>query len=466
MAANPMVISRENGAATLDALAEQKAAKLVSAAKAPAPVVQQRNEELHASTSTKRPDPVATEALYGIAGEFVRMTEPRTEADPAALLIQFLVAFGALVGRGPHFRVEGDEHHSNLFALLVGNTAKGRKGTSWGRVREVFARILGKEDAPGWKPHVSGLSTGEGIKYHVRNARDGTKTTKNGETVVEVLDEGISDKRLLVVESEFASVLRVVQRQGSTLSATIREAWDSGNLRTLTKNDPVEATGAHIAVIGHITSDELRAELTATDSANGFANRFLFVAVQRSKLLPRGGGAPDEVSLTAFAERLAEIVATARTRDRITMTDDAWKAWDKVYPELSAGGDGLHGAVTARAEAQVIRLALVYCLLDSAEAISPAHLLAALAVWNYCNETARFIFGSSLGDRIADEALRRLRAAGNDGLTRDDLRNAFQRHVPSERIGIALEMLKERGKVACERVSTGGRPSEVWRATN
>ena len=32
-----------------------------------------------------------------------------------------------------------------------------------------------------------------------------------------------------------------------------------------------------------------RAELTATDSANGFANRFLLMCVKRSKLLPVGG---------------------------------------------------------------------------------------------------------------------------------------------------------------------------------
>ena len=208
------------------------------------------------------------------------MVEPNTEADPAAILVQFLVAFGALVGRGPHFRVEGDEHHANLNLLLVGATAKGRKGTALGRVRAVYERI------PHWKPHVSGLSSGEGLKYNVRDAREETKENKHGEMVTEITDEGVTDKRLLVVESEFASALRAAQRQGSTLSPTMREAWDSGNLRTLTKHDPVTATGAHICIIGHITADELRAELTATDTANGFANRFLFVAVRRSKMLP------------------------------------------------------------------------------------------------------------------------------------------------------------------------------------
>ena len=215
---------------------------------------------------------------------------------------------------GPHYRVEGDEHHANLYVLLVGATAKGRKGTSWGRVREVFQRI------PDWKPHVSGLSSGEGVKYHVRDAREETKRNKNGELIMEIVDEGVTDKRLFVVESEFASVLRAAQRQGNTLSATIREGWDSGNLRSLTKNDPITATGAHICIVGHVTDDELRAELTATDTANGFANRFLFAGAKRSKLLPHGGDRADEGEAQAFADRLRERAATARTRRRVTMT--------------------------------------------------------------------------------------------------------------------------------------------------
>lgn len=398
-------------------------------------------------------------ALHGIAGEFVRAVEPNTEADPAAILLQFLVAFGALVGRGPHFRVEGDQHHANLFALLVGATAKGRKGTSWGRVREALELVAE------WKPHVSGLSSGEGLKWAVRDAREETKRSKNGEIVTEIVDEGVTDKRLLVIESEFASALRAVQRQGNTLSATVREAWDTGNLRTLTKNDPITATGAHICIVGHVTADELRAELTATDSANGFANRFLFVAVRRSKLLPFGGARADEAELRAFAGRLAELVGLARSRGRLAMSGEARRIWATVYPALSAGGDGLHGAVTARAEAQCIRLALVYALLDGAAEIDAPHLMAALAVWQYCDATARHVFGASLGDRIADEIMRRLRAAGDVGMTRTDIRDAFGRHQSVERIGAALELLRRKGSAQCATEQTGGRPVEVWRAT-
>src|SRR5688572_17522202 len=110
------------------------------------------------------PEPLVPSAFHGLAGEIVKALEPHTEADGSAILLQLLVAFGAIVGHGPHVRVEGDEHHANLFGLLVGATAKARKGTSWGRVKEICSRV---ESCPNIR---TGLSSGEGLIFHVRDA--------------------------------------------------------------------------------------------------------------------------------------------------------------------------------------------------------------------------------------------------------------------------------------------------------
>ena len=406
------------------------------------------------------PKPLAGPAFHGLAGEIVHAIENDTEADPAALLLQVLAAFGSMVGRGPHWRVEGVEHHGNLFVLLVGDTSKGRKGTSWGRVANVFNHIDDKAR------EVSGLSSGEGLKWAVRDEITSTRYNKEKETTEEVIeDPGVSDKRLLVQEGEFAQVLRACVRNGNTLSATIRSTWDSGNLSTLTKNDTVTATGAHIAIIGHITADELRAELTATDSANGFANRFLFVCVRRSRVLPFGGAEADAARMGGFAHHLERAAAQARDQGAVPMTASARAIWEHVYESLSDGRPGLLGAVTGRAEAQCVRLALLYALLDESNEIDEPHLLAALAVWDYCFASARFIFGDALGDRVADDILRAVRGAGEDGMSRTDIRNLFQKHQSAERIGAALELLASRGLVWRESVNTGGRPAELWRSS-
>lgn len=396
-------------------------------------------------------------ALHGLAGEIVRTIEPHSESDPTAILAQVLLAFGLHVGRGPHVAVEGDQHHANLFLLLVGDTSKGRKGTSWSRVRQLFERLKG------WIPPVSGLSSGEGLKWHVRDPAQDVSGNASG-------DAGAADKRLLVVESEFAQVLRAIARNGNTLSSAVREAWDTGSLRSLTKNDPIVATNAHIGIIGHITVTELRSELTATDRGNGFANRFLFACVRRSKFLPFGGGVLDEEVLSGLVRRLESAVERARLHlGAVLMTDAARVAWQNVYPVLTEGHGGLLGAVTGRAEAQCLRLALIYALLDEKTEIDEPHLFAAIAFWEYCEQSAKFIFGSAIGNPAADQILCALKAAGPNGLSRTDIRDLFKRHMRADQISAALKLLAERGIVQVETRPTDGRPVEIWRgavATN
>lgn len=425
----------------------------------------------HTSDADPRqwPDALPQEAYQGLIGDIVRAVEPQTESDPAAVLLQVLVAFGALVGRGPHIRVEGDEHHLNLFALLAGNTSKARKGTSWSRVREIFSQIRPTKenfaDYAYWPRTVNGLSSGEGLKYNVRDARTEMKRTK-GENDEVLADAGVEDKRVLVVESEFAQVLRQAARAGNTLSATIRAAWDTGDLMTLTKNDPVVATGAHISIIGHITIDELRADLTATDSANGFANRFLMMCVKRSKLLAFGGAPLSQETLSALVTRIRRATEHARLQRAVAMTNAARQVWERVYPRLSEGSEGLLGAVTARAEAQCIRLALAYALADEAREIDSPHLFAALAVWERCEASARFVFGGALGDRVADEILRSLRAVGAAGMTRTAINDLFRGHESTDRIGAALQLLRERQLATSYQRSGAGRPAEIWSAVS
>ncbi|HLQ12537.1 MAG TPA: hypothetical protein VK130_04730 [Steroidobacteraceae bacterium] len=416
------------------------------------------------------PKDLADEAYQGLVGKIVAAIEPETESDPAALVLQFLAAFGAMVGRGPHVRVEGDEHHSNLDVLIVGATSKARKGTSWGRILQLLKRLSGNSVNPqpgGWPTVVDGLSSGEGLKYAVRDARYEMPVGKKAECNEEVMvDAGVPDKRLLVVEAEFSQVLRQGARAGNTLSATIRSAWDGSTLMSITKNDPVRATGAHIAIIGHITVDELRAELTATDSANGFANRFIMMCVKRSKPLPFGGAPLTEEVLADLEGDLRDAVAHARRQASVKMTEAAREIWQRNYAVLSEGHTGLLGAVTARAEAQCLRLALIYALADCATAIDAPHLKAAIAVWERAEESARFIFGSALGDRVADEILRAVRSAGTAGMTRTAISTLFNRNEKTECIGTALQRLSDQRLIERKHDQhQGGRPPEIWMAT-
>ena len=119
------------------------------------------------------------------------------------------------------------------------------------------------------------------------------------------------DKRLLVVETELVSAFKVAARDGNTLSPVIRQAWETGTLRTLTRNNPLTATDAHISIIGHIPAEELLRHLTSTEIANGFANRFLWFTVRRSRLLPDGGNF-DPAIRAGFVQRVRAAISSAR----------------------------------------------------------------------------------------------------------------------------------------------------------
>lgn len=414
----------------------------------------------------KVPDPrrpiLAEEAYHGPAGEAVRRIEPNTESDPAGLLVTLLAEVGNAVGRGAHFVVEDDEHYLKISPVLVGETGKARKGTGKKRID----RLMRSADEE-WHDEctVTGLSSGEGLIYRLRDP-----VVVDTDEGVEVKDPGAGDKRLLVEEPEFASFLVVARREGNTVSMVLRNAWDNRPLETLTKNSPMRATGTHVTVVGHITETELVRHLTEEKLGAGIGNRFMFVCVGRSKVLPHGGSPdafPDEL-----LRRLREAVEFGKRPREVRLSEEVEadhglstkELWEEVYPDLSAGKPGLFGAVVARAEAHVRRIATIYAVLDLSEEVRVAHLLAALAVWQYSEASAHRIFRDRTGDALADEILEAFKDAGEAGVTRNEIYELFGRNQRRNRIGAVLRDLEAHGRASKQkdRREGPGRPTERW----
>ena len=395
-------------------------------------------------------------AFHGLAGEIVRAIEPETESDSAALLLQFLVAFGCVVGRGPHTMVEATEHHLNLFLVLVGLSSKGRKGTSWGWIQKLFEAAAGVFPLP---REINGLSSGEGLINAVRDANPTQLATRSGRQFGQPEtqpDFGVSDKRLLVVEGEFSGLLCVMRREGNSLSAIIRSAWDGGALNLVVKNNPLRATKPHISIIGHITLEELRSRWPEVEAFNGFANRFLWGCVKRSKLLPEGGR---QLNLAVLQARLGDRINFADSVGRMERDTEARLLWADLYSAMSRSPGGLFGSVTARGEPQVLRIAMIYALLDGTCVIRREHLEAGYAIWKYCEASARYIFGDSTGNATADMLLKAIRERPH---TTTELHGLFGRHKPAKELKSALQRLVELRLIRCEKLSSGGRPIDMW----
>ena len=175
----------------------------------------------------KEPAPwpvMAEEAYHGLAGKMVSTIAPQSESDPVALLVQFLAAAGNIVGRAYYYQVEATRHHANLYGIVVGDSSVARKGTSCGALPYelwVSDRVKG------------GLSSGEGF---ISEVRDQVQKWDASANTLNVIDPGVTDKRLTITEHEFAGALAVMERHGNTLSTMIRRAWDGDKLATLDKN--------------------------------------------------------------------------------------------------------------------------------------------------------------------------------------------------------------------------------------
>ena len=174
-----------------------------------------------------------------------------SEAIGVAVAANVLAYFSAMIGRGVFQRIGDAVIHCRPFPLIVGKSGKARKGTSEVTVRKIFKRadeII--SERRGIKEclrcHTGGLSTGEGIAWAIRDPVEADEKSRGG-------DPGVTDKRLLAIESEFDNVLSQLRRDNNTLSATIRNLFDGRDIEPLTKTSPTRATRPHVSILGHIT---------------------------------------------------------------------------------------------------------------------------------------------------------------------------------------------------------------------
>ena len=395
-------------------------------------------------------------AFRGIFGRIVNMVDPHTEGDPVAVLGSALTYFGNAIGRGPYMQVGATKHRANLFCALVGRSAKGRKGSASDPVEDI---MRGADLLWGRDRITSGLSSGEGL---INEVRDPVYTEKDGE--FKLTDSGAKDKRLLVAESELSQALKVMKREGNTLSPIMRCAWDGRTLRTMVKQSPLRATDPHISILGYVTEADLTRHLTETEMANGLANRFLWLQVRRSKSLPFGGEW-FSVDTGRICGDIKSALEHAEKGFRLLWADDAKSLWVEAYEQLTEERPGLFGAITARAEAQALRLAMIYALADCSRRIHRSHVESALAVWSYGEESARRIFGDAVGDPDADKVLAALKAA-EDGLTRTEIRDLFGRNKGASELDRIQAILLRAGRIRIE-YKQGGKskkPTETWYA--
>lgn len=369
---------------------------------------------------------LAEDAFQGLAGEIVRAVEPHTESDPAALLMQLVVVCGAYIGSEAYSEVEATRHYPNEFLVIVGRTSKARKGTGYDHIKRVFDEVN-----PGWLDdhELTGIASGEGVLEWMSDDAEPRR-----------------DRELLIMEPELVTVLNAMNRKGSNLSAHLRNLWDHKRLKIIRRQNPIEVTDAHSSIIAHITPEELLQQLSSSDCSNGLANRFLYCLADRARLLPEGGN----FSIADIRPQIDELRSNlqwARSAGFLQRTDPAKALWRDLYHEMSQGEPGMLGKVTDRGEPHILRLSMIYALLERKTCVEPHHLEAATAVWMYSLRSAREIFGDRTGNELADKIAAELECRYPSTMTTTDIHGFLQRNSTSKEIGEALKLLLQHNRI-------------------
>jgi hypothetical protein len=179
-------------------------------------------------------------------------------------------------------------------------------------------------------------------------------------------------------------------------------------------------------------------------------------------LLPEGGSA-DPLAGTGLVRVLGATIEYAKHAGRVRLDPEARELWYHAYTtQLASTPPGIAGALLARAEAHVIRLALLQ-LADGERQINPEHLQAALALWDYAARSASWALQGATGDPLAEQIHAALKHHPG-GLTRSQISDLLQHNRPAEQIQQALNALAHAGRATRAQIPTAGRPAELWTA--
>lgn len=414
-----------------------------------------------------RPDPAC---LYGLVGDVARAGGDTTEANPFAVAANFIAFMSCAIGRGPYMAVGNTWHHVLQFMLHIGRSGRGRKGDAVSLITRIVRALkaLSQDATP--QVHRGGLSSREGLAYLIHDG------FTEGKTEV----EAVLDKRLLVIESEFANVLHQAKRDGNTLSAALRDCWDGVSMKPATKTSRLSATDPHIAMIGAVTPGELLGLMASRELTNGFANRFMMFWAERTKMLafPR---ATRQEDVDALAKRVHEVLKFCKAERwaekdhmRVELSPDACKLYEKLYlGELNdnSAGERITALIERRAP-MLLRLAMLFALCDLTTTVEVHHVNAALAWVRYSVESVKFIFASAADEvavaetndtaqKIVEFLTERERATRWE-LTKD----CFKGHATKTRIDAALDELLSSNPprvVVHEDRTAPGRPTKFYR---
>ncbi|OQX36403.1 MAG: hypothetical protein B0D91_09135 [Oceanospirillales bacterium LUC14_002_19_P2] len=404
-----------------------------------------------------------------------------TEAHPMAVALHLVTMFASHIGQQRYIRIGDDKQALDFCSILVGRTGK-VKGTAE-KPADLINRLACQDlvTRHGYTPPrcISGLSSGEGLIQAIKDPADADDET------------GTYDKRLLVIESEYANILSQDQRGGNTLSVVLRDAFDGKTLSNQTVN-PRTATSPHISIIGHITPGELVSHKSfEAQSVNGALNRNLIFFAARPRAVPRPR-AFTEQERDALSKWFADTIFRSRngnptdsylernTGKEMVMSEAAGAILDAEYIVREAEQDRMPERLAnpcSRHRVFVWRLSALLALMDYSDVIQADHVRQAYKWIDYSRDSIRYLLNTARQEAeqaalttFADEVCEAIGRINNgQGCTKTAIHDHFNRNKTAAQLDDALKLLLSESPARVEVVTAQrkgrGRPSKTFQVT-
>jgi hypothetical protein len=406
--------------------------------------------------------------FYGMVGEVASIAAAGTEINPVSAAMVYLSFLGANAGRDAFLFINNTYHHPRLFTLHIGRSGRGGKGDSQQLVHRIRKRIEERDSMLLGKIHTGGLSSREGLAALIHDGY--------GET------PAIIDKRIWIIESEFANVLHQSKREGNTLSTAIRQSFDGDDIKPATKSKPIGASNPHIGIHANITPAELTGLLNSREMSNGFANRFLMIYAENVGSVPFPSSTPERL-VDELTNKTMDIIHFAKggypnsiNGVEMSISQAAKDLYANVYRELQRPLESDYlASMLERIRPYSLRLAMLFAITDQTRVIEDYHLQAALEWIRYGINTVKFIFADKYINQqqaetrqSADKIMAFLQLSPK-GCSMTELNNScFQKHSSGKEINAALNYLLTENPPRIKQIieapgSKGGRPKTIYK---
>jgi hypothetical protein len=334
------------------------------------------------------------EAFTGFFRRYRDLVEPCTEAPPVYHWVTFLTMVGLLLGRSVFIRFPFPLY-PNFYSLLIGRTGIDRKSTAMKcGDREILQRI------PNNIVHVKGALSSEGIYEVLAKQRD---------------------TRLLLYCDEMRSFLNISNRQGTAdiipRLNTLYDCPDSDDL-TRSRAQSIQIDHPFVSFIAGTPKEWLTDAIGGGEIMGGFVNRFLPVEGMSNKSIPFPKPADDQTAKQLAAELTKIIDQCTNLPVELEWSAGANGMYEKFYDAWHQRQSSLStetAAITNRIPNHVVKIAMVYSILDGRSEITDHAIATAIQIGDYLERTAISIFadtGLSKQGRVEQMIISRLKSNG------------------------------------------------------